>query len=416
MRRARLLVPPLLFAAACGTAPDVGRDPAAPEPQRLQVQAAGGEGELKAVQALLDAFEAAHGGVSVDFVGVPSQGDHIAKLGTAFAGGAPPDVFLLNYRRLGPFVKRGVVAPPSVTDAERADLYAAPLEAFTYDGRLACLPTNASSTVAYVNTALFARAGVALPEATWTWQALESTAQALAAKGVQAVGFDPEVRTVAPFTYTAGGDVVDDVREPTAMTLDAPPARAALDLLLRLQRTGLDATERAAQEPADAFAAGKVAIFFDSRRSTPAFRKAGLEFDVRPLPRLDAGSPSTSLLASDAYCVSKRSKSPRLAAELARFAVLGEGATVLAESGRTVPVRKSVASSPAFLAPGEAPASSQVWLDNLDSIKRLPNVAPQDEAEEAANDLLGQLFAGKLKLDEAVQRIRDETSAAYEHG
>ena len=76
---------------------------------------------------------------------------------TAFAGGAPPDVFLLNYRRLGPFVDRGVVAPARAGADRRGRLLPATVEAFTYDGELACLPQNVSSSVAYVNPALFAR-------------------------------------------------------------------------------------------------------------------------------------------------------------------------------------------------------------------------------------------------------------------
>jgi multiple sugar transport system substrate-binding protein len=145
------------------------REPAAGEPRTLQLQAAGGEGELNALRELVAAFEQANDGVTVDFVGVPSQGDHIAKLATAFAGGNPPDVFLLNYRRLGPFVARGVLAPVQLGDLDRADFYEPPLEAFTYDGELACLPQNISSSVAYLNLDLFERAGVPLPAAEWTW-------------------------------------------------------------------------------------------------------------------------------------------------------------------------------------------------------------------------------------------------------
>ena len=402
-----------LLLTACGTD---RRLPVAggPEPQRLTVQAAGGEGELNAVRDLLAAFEQATPGVQVDFVGVPDQGDHLAKLSTSFAGGSPPDVFLLNYRRLGPFVQRGVVAPP---DADGLDLYPGPVEAFTYDGALACLPTNASSTVAYVNEDLFARAGVPLPAADWTWSDLEAAAQALAAQGIPAVGFDVGIRLVAPFVWTAGGEVVDDTDSPSRMTLDTGPGRRALTYLTGLQAYGVDATARAAADPVDQFTAGRLAIYFDSRRSVPAFRKAtGLAFDVRPLPRADAEQPSTSLLASDAYCVSKASQSPALAASLARFAAAGEGAKVLARSGRTVPVLRRFAQSADFLAPGLRPRSSQVFLDVLPDLRRLPNVAVEDEAEEMADDLLTQLFAGKAGLEQTVRAVEAATAEVYGRG
>lgn len=380
----------------------------------LTVQAAGGEGELSALRELIAAYEDARPGVTVDFTGVPNQGDHIAKLSTAFAGGKPPDVFLLNYRRLGPFVERGVLAPADLGERSPEEFYEPALEAFTYDGELACVPQNTSSSVAYLNLDLLERAGLALPDESWTWDDFLRLAGDLDSKGIAAVGFAAEIRTVAPFVWTAGGEVVDDTDEPTAMTLDGPQARRALQLLLDLQQYGVDATSRAAVDPADQFAAGDLAVFVDSRRSVPSFRKAeGLSFDVRPLPRAEAGRPSASLLASDAYCVAKASRVPRLAADFASYAVGPEGAVVLARSGRTVPSVKEVAQSEAFLDPSRQPASSTVFLDVIPQLRRLPNVGPQDEAEEAANDLLEQYFAGKATLDETVAEIRRATAAAY---
>ncbi len=406
----------LLAVTACSAESERDSDaaPGATEPQRLVLQAAGGEGELDALREVVAAFEAARPGVQVEFTGVPDQGDHIAKLSTSFAAGSPPDVFLLNYRRLGPFVDKGVVAPPREVPE---GLYAQATEAFTYDGDLACLPQNASSSVAYVNEALFAKAGVPLPDPAWTWDDLRSTAAALDAKGVDAVGFAPEVRTVAPFVWTAGGEVVDDTASPTRFTLDSPEARRALTYLAGLQRFGVDATARAAQEPADRFQAGTLAVFVDSRRSVPAFRKAeGLTFDVRPLPRADAATPSRSLLASDAWCVAQDTKAPRLAADFAAFAVGSEGGAVLARSGRTVPALESLATGPDFLAPDQEPRSSRVFLDVLPDLRRLPNVAAQDPAEEAANGLLEQFFAGRAGLDPTVAAVGRATADAYASG
>ncbi len=402
VRTAALVV--ILLLAACGTA---RRAPVAqgPEPQRLTVQAAGGEGELKAVRELISSFEQANAGVQVEFVGVPSQGDHIAKLSTSFAAGSPPDVFLLNYRRLGPFVQRAVVAPP---DGDDLDLYPGPVEAFTYSGELACLPTNASSTVAYLNEDLFARAGVPLPAADWTWTDLETAAKALDAKNIPAMGFDVGVRVVAPFVWTAGGEIVDDTDAPTRTTLDSAAGRRALAYLTGLQAYGVDATARAAADPADQFAAGRLAIYFDSRRAVPSLRKADVAFDVRPLPRANAARPSASLLASDAYCVAKASQSPELAASLARFAAGGPGATV--------PALRPLAQSEAFLDPAQRPRSSQVFLDVLPDLRRLPNVAVEDEAEEAADDLLAQLFAGKAGLEQTAAAVDAATAEVYGRG
>ncbi|TAL12169.1 MAG: extracellular solute-binding protein, partial [Frankiales bacterium] len=265
MRRTPLaLALALALLTACGADDPVADDlPDRPLTGTLTVQAAGGEGELNALRELIAEYEEDRPGVTVRFTGVPNQGDHIAKLSTAFAGGNPPDVFLLNYRRLGPFVDRGVLAPADLGERSTDEFFAPSLEAFTYDGELACVPQNTSSSVAYLNRDLLRSAGIALPDQTWTWNDLEQMARQLAAKKIAAVGFDAEIRTVAPFVWTAGGEVVDDTDAPTAMTLDSPEAQRALTYLTGLQRYGVDARSRAAVEPADQFAAGDLAVFFD---------------------------------------------------------------------------------------------------------------------------------------------------------
>jgi multiple sugar transport system substrate-binding protein len=376
----------------------------------LRVQASGGEGELKALQQLVDAFETAHPGVTVDFTGVAEQGDHLAKLTAGFAAGNPADVFLLNYRRAGAFLAKKVVDPARTDGLDLDDLYEPPREAFTYDGALQCLPQNVSSSVVYVNETLFAKAGVPLPANDWTGDDLLRTAADLGAKGVESIAFETGTRTVAPFVWSAGGDYVDDTDKPTKITLGSPQAQSALQLLSDLQKTGYDARQRAAEDPQDAFGAGHVAMLVDSRRAVPSLRKAGVAFDVRPLPKGGAGS--VSLLASDGWCVAKASKNLDAAHAFAAFTVGPVGGKVLAESGRSVPVAKILATSPAFLA-ADLPKSSQVFLDNIPSLRRLPNVAAQNEAEGQADDLLEQYFAGRLPLASLAGQVEKATAAVY---
>ena len=413
MRIRPALVALALVAAGCGS--DANKPVTNSSPSALSgtisVQASGGDSELKALREMIAAFETANPRVKVEFVGIADQGDHLAKLSTSFAGGAPPDVFLVNYRRLGPFAAKDVVEPADFAPLTSDQFYAPAVEAFTFGGKLLCLPQNVSSVVAYVNPTLFARAGVALPANSWTWDDLRAAATALAAKKVEAAGFDPNLRTLAPFVWSAGGEVVDDTDHPTKVTTNTVPGKAAAQLLLDLQKTGLDAVERAASGAEDRFARGELAIYFDSRRAVPAFRKAGVDFDVRQLPKQQA---SASLLASDGYCVTRASRNKAAAQAFARFAVGLEGGTVLAATGRTVPSLKSLAESPVFLDPTKPPKSSQVFLDVIPSLRRLPSVAAWNEAEEKASDILGQLFAGRTTLDAALARIETDTATVFE--
>lgn len=393
--------------AGCGSS-----TPSSSVQGEITVAAAGGEGEVKALQKMADAFEQANPGVTVtlDLAGDP--GELISSLTTSFAAGRQPDVFVLNYRRLGGLAAKGVIEPVPAGATE--GLYPEPLEAFTFDGTLLCQPSNAASMVVYLNTALFAQAGVALPKPGWTWDNLLATATSLKAKGISAIGFETGLVRLAPFVWSNGGEVVDDANKPTTVDLSSPQAREAVTFLLSLQQQGMSATDRAAQDPEAAFAAGKTAMLLDSRRAVPSFRKTeGLAFDVAPVP---TKVTSTSVLHSDGYCVTKASKHKALAQAFAAFAVTGDGATVLAESGRTVPVKTSVAQSPAFLSPGLAPASSQVFLDQLATVRSLPHTPTWNEAEEITEEILTQLFAGKTTLDRAIADIAAQTRLALARG
>ncbi len=371
----------------------------------ITVAAAGGEGELKALQSVADAFETAHPGTTVTVDGVAAAGELISKLTTQFAARTPPDVFVMNYRRLGGFAEKGVIEPVAAGATE--GLYDGPLKAFTFDGKLLCLPSNAASMVIYLNTALFAKAGVALPKSGWTWDDLLATARALKAKGTSAIGFETALVRLAPFVWSNGGEVVDDADNPTVVDLDSPQAREALQLLLDLQKTGMSATERAAQDPEEAFSAGKIAMYLDSRRAVPGFRKtAGLEFDVAGVP---TKTSAVSVLHSDGYCVTKASKNRALAQAFAAYVVSGDGAAVLASTGRSVPMKRSVATSPAFLAPDKAPKNSQVFLDQLEHVRALPHTPTWNEAEGVTEEILMQLFAGRTSIDKAIADIAAAT-------
>ena len=78
---------------------------------------------------------------------------------------------LLNYVRNNPGQRSEEIAA--------ADYYPQPMEAFTFDGELMCLPQNLSSLVVYYNRDLFDAAGLADPAMNWTWDDFLAAAQAL---------------------------------------------------------------------------------------------------------------------------------------------------------------------------------------------------------------------------------------------
>jgi multiple sugar transport system substrate-binding protein len=385
--------------------------------------------ELRAYRQLVAAFEEREPDIDVELVEASDRTDLIARLSTSFAGGTPPDVFLVNYRFYGQFAAKGVLEPLEervrASEAfELGDFYDVALDAFRWRGVLTCLPQNVSSLVVYYNVDLFAQYGGPRPRAGWTWNEMLLAAQALTldANGrpiragdpdaggrtaaIYGLGVEPSVIRIAPFVWSNGGELVDDEERPTRFTLDAPEALAALREFLDL-RTAYGVVpsdiEVEAEDDESRFANGRLAMLLSSRRSTPTFRTiTDFEWDVAPLPvhRRPAG-----ILHSDAYCLTRASKRKDEAWRFVEFANSPEGQRIVARTGRTVPSLIDVSRSEAFLDSSTPPRSAHVFLDGIPHIRRVPTISTWPEIEDAAAGVLENgLYLGQ-PADQVAQEL-----------
>jgi multiple sugar transport system substrate-binding protein len=368
--------------------------------------------ELKAFRQVITAFHERESDIRVQLVEASDRDDLIARLSTSFAGGSPPDVFLINYRFYGQFASKGVLEPleQRVDDSdefEPEDFYPQALDAFRWNGELTCLPQNISSLVVYYNRSLFKRYGVPEPRAGWTWNEFVGTAVQLTrdragrrvaggepelgavAPAVYGLGLEPVLIRIAPFVWSNGGRFVDDAQDPSRLTLGEPNSLQALREFFDLRSAyGVVPTdaEVEAEDAESRFANGRLAMLLESRRVTPTFRTIdAFDWDVAPLPRW---KKPASILHSDAYCMTAASDEKDAAWAFIEFANSPEGQRVVARTGRTVPSLKSVARSSAFLDPAAKPRHSRVWLDAIPTIQSVPTVSTWPEIEDAAGGLL----------------------------
>lgn len=408
-----LLVPALL-GAGCSDG-DVER----PSPRvSITIQVSGEPDETAVYDLLLEAFEREHPGIDGQVVPVAKKSDHIAKLVTSFAGGNPPDVFLLNFREYSQFVTRDAVLPLEERLAgagvDVADYHRPSIDAFTFDGDLQCMPQNISSLVVYWNRAVFRAAGVAPPEPRWSWDDFRRTAAALTKGDVRGLGVEPSLIRLVPFVWSAGGRVVDDEANPTRLTLDQPASKKALAFLLAMVRDGLvpTAEEVAAQDLESRFIAGKLGMLLESRRVTPGFREVRtLDWDVAALP-MDA-QPAT-ILHADGFCIARKSRHPDAALEFVAFATGPEGQGISALNGRTVPSIKDRVDG-AFLDPTSPPEHARVFLDAIPTIRRTPVIPTWTEIEDKAGVVLERAFADPdYQVDDVARDLDESTRELFE--
>lgn len=421
-----------MFTAGCGA--DAG-----PAADTVSLLVAGTPDELAAYRSLAAEYEKANPGATVDLIEASSAKDLMTRVSTSVAGNAAPDLFLINYRNYGQFAVKGALAPLTARLAasgslHEQDFYPQAMGAFRWGGEQMCLPQNISSLAVYYNRSLFKKYEVAEPVAGWHWNDLVATAQALTRDAggrtvkagdpetagvpaaVHGLGVAPELIRLAPLIWSNGGDIVDDPSAPTRLTLGTPEARQVIQDFLELPKLGVVPAdvEVETQDYEARFAAGKLAMFVSSRRVTTAFRAiTGFEWDVAPLPQYR--SPA-NILHSDAYCMTRASSRQDAAWRFLEYALSESGAALMARTGRTVPSRISVATSPAFLSPGTPPARSQIFLDTIPVLRPVPTISTWPEIEDATGKVLENAFFHGDPLDKVITDLDATTRPVFQRG
>lgn len=328
--------------------------------------------------------------------------------GAASAEG--PDVVLTDSVHLPALVDRLAVQPLDQLLEQRGvdfgDSYQrTALEAFSAETALQCMPSDISPVVVYYNRDLLRlrRLGGVSPRAEdgWSFDQFAATARASSRRGVNGVQVSPSVEAFAPFIWSAGGDIADDSRTPTTLTLsegNAPEAMEQVLELLRQPRVTPTQTQLEQSDAVERFQQGSLAMMLGTRALVPRLRAtAGLRFDVLPVPHL--GRPRT-ISTVTGYCLSAASPHAWEAAAFIAFAVGRQGATITSARGSQVPTNLAVAHSPAFLQPGLPPEHAQVFVSSLQDTMLTPVGATWPEVVSATQPYFERLlYAPVIDLD-----------------
>ena len=383
--------------------------------------------EIQAYREVIAAYENEQPDVKVKLIEASDRDDLIARLSTSFAGGTPPDLFLLNYRFYAQFAARGVLDPiEERVDGsdifQQEDFYEEAMDAFRFDGKLTCLPQNISSLVVYYNKDMFKEAGVPEPKAGWRWDNMVAAAKKLTKDSngdgkaeVYGLGVEASLIRIAPFVWSNGGEIIDDEKQPTHFTMDTPEAEEALERFFQLrvvEKVVPGEEEVEAEDDETRFQNGRMAMVLSSRRATPTFRTIqDFDWDVAALPQ---HKEQAGMLHSDAYCLTKASDNKDAAWSFMEYALGPDGAPIVAKSGRTVPSLKSVAESDAFLDPSAKPANSKVFLDTIPVIRQVPSISTWPEIEDAASPILEEAFYKGEGVPAVVGELRTATDSIFE--
>ncbi|HET6168204.1 MAG TPA: extracellular solute-binding protein [Marmoricola sp.] len=321
------------------------------------------------------------------------------------AAGDPPDAFLAGLDDLPRLVEEKAVRRLDELLGERhvdfGDGYQRDaLEAFSSENALQCMPVDVSPLVVYYNVNLIHLPTLTTPdqrpitaESGWSLDQFAAAARQASHGHVRGVYVAPDLEQVAPFIWSGGGHVVDDLNAPTTLTLSDGASAAALQKLLEVVRDP-DITftrqQLAKRSALQRFKSGKLGMILGFRDLTPELRaQADLGFDVMPLPKV--GSKAT-IGRVTGVCLSSASKHPEKMADFLAYAVSDDAMAQLTATGYVVPTNLDVINSDAFAQPDDMPVSSSVFSSAQRSIHSLPHVATWPSVAASTAKLLEGLF------------------------
>lgn len=382
--------------------------------------------ELKANQQLKQEFERLHPGLKVKIVNDPA-GQAMAKLKTLIAGGEPPDVMSLHGAFFVPLADEGALADLAPfaegdPDLNLSDFYPGLLELCNYEGKLYSLPRYTSVYTLFYNKTMFTAAGEAFPteRKRWDWEEFLRVAQALT-KDTNGDGkmdqygcaIDFTGARVYPWIWQNNGELVTSDR--TRTTLDTPGCREALQFLVDLKdvhHVTPEVVRLEFREGIDLFKSQRVSMYQSGPWDVQELKGVKeFDWDIAPLPK---GKRPATLLGTENYAISSRSRYPREAWELLKFLLSPESQRKMALELGKMPSRRSVAEEE-FL--DSSPRHDlKVCLDAIDYAVMPPNLPNWEEVGNVFNEQLGRVWAGRATVAQGCREAQQKMNAILARG
>jgi multiple sugar transport system substrate-binding protein len=361
-----------------------------------------------------------------DTAGTP-EADYGAKMITAFAGGAAPDVIWTTTRRIIPFASAGGLIDLTPLYARskisKDQYYPQAIEEQTLDGKLFGITQGWGVGVLGINRTLFQNAGVTLRpdfDKTWTHAEFQDMLKRVAKQdgqgNLEIWGVD--YSETWPLWWDFGAEFLDKEKKKVAINQTAGGAQALqfwhdLTHVQRIQprRTGGDRPSGVNMWNTGRQALlGNAGPFVLAQWGTLDF-KDGADIVLRP----KGPSARFHRWYTDCYSLWSGSKVKDAAWEFAAFAGT-EGQKFVEEAGgRSIPGYKPVAET-VFVQRKTLNINKQRWLDAAKEAKGQPLVKPWDEMNAIVGRFRNDLLDQKISSREAAQGIEREVNALLAQG
>lgn len=377
-----------------------------------------------AMEAQIAEFQEQNPDVTVRLQQFPFA-DYWTRLQTGVAGGAAYDTFWMNGPNFPVYASQGALSSlQTLVDEGVVDLSRYPeslVAIYSYGDELYGVPKDFDTIGLFYNKELFDAAGLAYPNADWTWSDLREAAEKLTIREgdrVTQYGFANQPSSQSNFwnfIYQNGGQVLNE--DGTRALYDEPEACEALLFLFDMTQDGFTpggAELQAAEwNPANSlFPAGRVAMMTGGSWLPIALSQANPNIDVAPLPM---GKQRATVLHGLANVVWANSDQQEAAIQFVGYLGGEEAQLIQAETGTVIPAMNGmqdiwVESIPSM--------NLQVFIDALEYSVPLPSTQTDRgrEWQVRSEEVMQEALLGNIPRDQLCQRMAEEANAALDRG
>ena len=371
----------VLALAACapvgpGAAPAEGGEPAAAATGIRFLTQGGNDTDFLRYEPLIENFQATNPDLTIEAIWEPGGAIEVqTKLLTLIAAGDAPDIYWAHSYTNGGQAKRDIQM--DLTDMIAADdsvsednFLAAAYKDFGINGRQVGFPRETTSTVLIYNMALFDKAGLDMPNDTWTWADFANAAAAITeGEGAEKVYGTADWnlnRNTWIKMWQKGGDVLSADR--TSYTMNQEISVAQVQEIANWHHdlgVHIPGVEMGGFTTGDLFTTGRIGMF-PQFSVFSSVRASEFEWDIAHLP-VDAGDTRTTRVASAGHSMYSGTDKPDAAWKWIAYLTSDEAFWHwVRETGLNVPSNKNVASDPEFINADGQPPSAQIMLDAFD--------------------------------------------------
>jgi len=239
---------------------------------------------------------------------------------TASQQGSGPDVMVGAHDWIGNLVQNGAIDPVQLADDQKAGFSELALKAVTFNGQLYAVPYAQENVALIRNTALAPSPPATIEDLVAAGKKLKAEKKASEILCLQ-VGQNGDAYHIYPL-YTSGGGYLfgtgaNGDYDPEDLGVGKPGSIAAFNKIRALGEKGEGALKRSiAPENAIATFTGKKCAFLVSGPwAITDAKKAGIKYDISPVPGFAGAQPAKPFVGVQAFYVAAKGKNKALAQE-----------------------------------------------------------------------------------------------------